>query len=143
MWERWDSIKPDGSFQDVGMNSFNHYAYGSVGEWMYQNITGIAPAAPGFREILIRPRPGGEVRSAEGRYDSLYGPVTTRWSQGEDFTLTVSIPVNTTAQIWVPARRASDVTRRGGRLLRMADGCAVFAVGSGTHHFLTRGGPRD
>ncbi|MBI0382736.1 family 78 glycoside hydrolase catalytic domain, partial [Streptomyces albiflaviniger] len=73
MWERWDSIKPDGSFQDVGMNSFNHYAYGSVGEWMYQNITGIAPAAPGFREIVIRPRPGGEVRSAEGRYDSLYG----------------------------------------------------------------------
>ncbi|MGW7752714.1 alpha-L-rhamnosidase [Streptomyces violaceusniger] len=142
MWERWDSIKPDGSFQDVGMNSFNHYAYGSVGEWMYQNITGIAPAAPGFREILIRPRPGGEVRSAEGRYDSLFGPVTTRWSQGEDFTLTVSIPVNTTAQIWVPARRASDVTRRGGRLLRMADGCAVFAVGSGTHHFLTRGRPR-
>ncbi|MFE1931501.1 alpha-L-rhamnosidase [Streptomyces sp. NPDC059474] len=143
MWERWDSIKPDGSFQDVGMNSFNHYAYGSVGEWMYQNITGIAPAAPGFREILIRPRPGGEVRSAEGRYDSLYGPVTTRWSQGEDFTLTVSIPVNTTAQIWVPARRAADVTRHGGRLLRMADGCAVFAVGSGTHHFLTRGRPRD
>ncbi len=142
MWERWDSIKPDGSFQDVGMNSFNHYAYGSVGEWMYQNITGIAPAAPGFREILIRPRPGGEVRSAEGRYDSLYGPVTTRWFQGEDFTLTVSIPVNTTAQVWVPARRASDVTRRAGRLLRMADGCAVFAVGSGTHHFLTRGRPR-
>ncbi|WP_262704197.1 MULTISPECIES: alpha-L-rhamnosidase [Streptomyces] len=146
MWERWDSIKPDGSFQDVGMNSFNHYAYGSVGEWMYQNITGIAPAAPGFREILIRPRPGGEVRSAEGRYDSLYGPVTTRWSQGgdngEDFTLTVSIPVNTTARIWVPARRAADVTASGARLLRMADGCAVFAVGSGTHHFLTRGGPR-
>ncbi|MEU8874183.1 alpha-L-rhamnosidase [Streptomyces javensis] len=146
MWERWDSIKPDGSFQDVGMNSFNHYAYGSVGEWMYQNITGIAPAAPGFREILIRPRPGGEVRSAEGRYDSLHGPVTTRWSQGGDnggdFTLTVSIPVNTTAQIWVPARRAADVTARGARLLRMADGCAVFAVGSGTHHFLTRGRPR-
>ncbi|AQA15189.1 alpha-L-rhamnosidase [Streptomyces malaysiensis] len=142
MWERWDSIKPDGSFQDVGMNSFNHYAYGSVGEWMYQNITGIAPAAPGFREILIRPRPGGEVRSAEGRYDSPHGPVTTRWSQGEDFSLTVSIPVNTTAEVWVPARRAADVTSRGTRFLRLADGCAVFAVGSGTHHFLTRGGPR-
>jgi len=139
MWERWDSIKPDGSFQDVGMNSFNHYAYGSVGAWMYENITGIAPAAPGFRAIRVRPRPGGEVRSAEGRYDSLYGPITTRWThRDEDFALTVSLPVNTTAEIWVPARRESDVTQRGARFLRLADGCAVYAAGSGSHHFLTR-----
>lgn len=58
MWERWDSITPDGGFQDAGMNSFNHYAYGSVGEWMYANIAGIAPGGPGFREITVRPRPG-------------------------------------------------------------------------------------
>ncbi|MEK8142079.1 alpha-L-rhamnosidase C-terminal domain-containing protein [Streptomyces sp. M10(2022)] len=79
MWERWDSIRPDGSFQDAGMNSFNHYAYGSVGEWMYANIAGIAPGAPGFRKIIVRPRPGGGVTQAEGRFDSVYGPVTTRW----------------------------------------------------------------
>ncbi|MFF7654765.1 alpha-L-rhamnosidase [Streptomyces sp. NPDC007983] len=144
MWERWDSIKPDGGFQDVGMNSFNHYAYGSVGEWMYQNITGITPAAPGFRRILIRPRPGGEVRSAEGRHDSPYGPIATRWSQRDgEFTLAVSVPVNTTAEIWVPARRASDVTQRGARFLRLSDGCAVYAAGSGSYRFLTRTDLRD
>lgn len=80
------------------------------------------------------------MRSAEGRYDSLYGPVTTRWSLRDDeFALEVSIPVNTTAHVWVPARREADVTRRGARFLRLAEGCAVFAVGSGSHRFLTRG----
>lgn len=118
MWERWDSIRPDGSFQDAGMNSFNHYAYGSVGEWMYASIAGIAPGAPGFRKIVVRPRPGGGVTEAQGRFDSLYGPVTTRWSTGrKGFSLRVSFPANTAHP--PPA---------GG-------GCAVFAAGSGTHHF--------
>jgi alpha-L-rhamnosidase len=103
------------------------------------NITGIAPAAPGFRAIRVRPRPGGEVRSAEGRYDSLHGPVATRWTQrGEDFGRTVSLPVNTTAEAWVPARREADVTQRGARFLHRADGCAAHAADSGSHHFLTR-----
>ncbi|GGZ83435.1 hypothetical protein GCM10010389_21590 [Streptomyces echinoruber] len=78
MGERWDSIRPDGGFQDPSMNSFNHYAYGSVGEWMYRDITGISPGAPGFSHIVVRPRPGGEVRAAAGRYDSVYGPIGTR-----------------------------------------------------------------
>ncbi|AXK32061.1 rhamnosidase [Streptomyces armeniacus] len=142
MWERWDSIKPDGSFQDVGMNSFNHYAYGCVGEWMYQNIAGIAPGSPGFREITVRPRPGGGVRSASGRYASPYGPVATRWTwDGADrFELTVTVPVNATAEVWVPAARAEDVARGdGAEFVRTAEGCAVFAVGSGRHRFGTGG----
>ena len=111
---------------------------------MYQNITGIAPAAPGFRRILVRPRPGGEVRFAEGRHDSLYGLITTRWSQRDGkFTLAVSVPVNTTAEIWVPARSETDVTQRGARFLRLADGCAVYAAGSGSYRFLTRTDLRD
>ncbi|MFE9964569.1 alpha-L-rhamnosidase [Streptomyces sp. NPDC005525] len=136
MWERWDSIKPDGSFQDAGMNSFNHYAYGSVGEWMYANIAGIAPAAPGFRKILVRPRPGGGVTEAEGRYDSVRGPVTTRWKlDGEGFRLTLTVPANTTAEVWIPAAEAAQVTHGTSKFLRMEDGCAVFAAGSGTHRF--------
>ncbi|RAJ68677.1 alpha-L-rhamnosidase [Streptomyces sp. Amel2xB2] len=139
MWERWDSVKPDGDFQDVGMNSFNHYAYGSVGEWMYQNLAGIAPGEPGFRQVVVRPRPGGGVRTASARYDSLYGPVRTHWrlDGGDRLTLTVTVPVNTTAEVWVPAKKASSVRAEGVRLLRTEDGCAIFAAGSGTHRFRT------
>ncbi|GAA2066587.1 family 78 glycoside hydrolase catalytic domain [Streptomyces albiaxialis] len=147
MWERWDSIKPDGSFQDVGMNSFNHYAYGSVGSWMYENIAGIAPGGPGFRETVVRPRPGGGVRRASGRHRTPYGTVATGWSLeggsgGERFTLDVTVPVNTTAEVWVPAERASDVSLKdapGAGFRRMEDGCAVFSVGSGRRRFTTGG----
>ncbi|MGW3111161.1 alpha-L-rhamnosidase [Streptomyces sp. NPDC001091] len=137
MWERWDSIRPDGTFQDAGMNSFNHYAYGSVGEWMYAHITGIAPAAPGFRKILIRPRPGGGVTEAHGRFDSVYGQISTDWTTGaEGFRLTVSVPPNTTAEVWIPeARKKAHAVGGTAALLRREDGCAVFAAGSGTHRF--------
>ncbi|MFK4067188.1 alpha-L-rhamnosidase [Streptomyces sp. NPDC029674] len=136
MWERWDSIKPDGGFQDAGMNSFNHYAYGSVGAWMYANIAGIAPAEPGFRKVLVRPRPGGGVTEAEGRFDSVRGPVTTRWKAGPDgFRLTLTLPAHTTAEVWIPAAKASQVTHRTAEFLRMDDGCAVYAAAAGTHHF--------
>ncbi|MGW6057029.1 alpha-L-rhamnosidase [Streptomyces sp. NPDC055189] len=136
MWERWDSIKPDGSFQDAGMNSFNHYAYGSVGEWMYANIAGIAPAAPGFRKILVRPRPGGGVTEAQGSFDALYGPVTTHWKTDSDgFRLTLTLPANTTAEVWIPADKRSQVAHGAAEFLRMEDGCAVFAASSGTHRF--------
>ncbi|MFI9029564.1 alpha-L-rhamnosidase [Streptomyces sp. NPDC053560] len=139
MWERWDSIEPDGSFQDVGMNSFNHYAYGCVGEWMYQNLAGITAGEPGFRTVVVRPRPGGGVRTVSARFDGPYGPVRTRWTLDGTgrFTLTVSVPVNTTAEVWVPAARAEDVTHDGTRFLRMAEDRAVFRAGSGTHRFVT------
>ncbi|MEU0955134.1 alpha-L-rhamnosidase [Streptomyces niveus] len=139
MWERWDSIRPDGSFQDAGMNSFNHYAYGSVGEWMYANISGIAPGRAGFKEIVVRPRPGGEVKRAGGRYASVYGPITTHWeTTGRGgFELECSVPPNTTAEVWVPAARQRDVRHTRARFLRMEDGCAVYAVGSGKHRFTT------
>ncbi|MCX4680816.1 glycoside hydrolase family 78 protein [Streptomyces sp. NBC_01433] len=136
MWERWDSIRPDGSFLDAGMNSFNHYAYGSVGEWMYANIAGIAPGAPGFRKIVVRPRPGGGVTKAQGRFDSLYGPVTTRWSTGrKGFSPRVSFPANTTAEVWVPGGSSASAEGGSARFLRLDEGCAVFAAGSGTHRF--------
>lgn len=136
MWERWDSIKPDGSFQDAGMNSFNHYAYGSVGEWMYTNISGIAPADPGFRKILVRPRPGGGVTEARSTFDALYGPVTTHWkTDSEGFRLTLTLPANTTAEVWIPADKRTQVTYDAAEFLRMEDGCAVFAAASGTHRF--------
>ncbi|WP_328862263.1 alpha-L-rhamnosidase [Streptomyces sp. NBC_00306] len=136
MWERWDSIKPDGGFQTPEMNSFNHYAYGSVGEWMYANIAGIAPGRAGYRQIVVRPRPGGEVTSARATFASLYGPVSTHWQQRPGgFTLSCSVPPNTTAEVWIPTNDPARVRRTEGRLVRTEDGCAVFDVGSGSHRF--------
>ncbi|MDX3224872.1 alpha-L-rhamnosidase C-terminal domain-containing protein [Streptomyces sp. ME19-01-6] len=107
---------------------------------MYQNITGIGMGDPGFRSIVIRPRPGGDVHEANGRHNSLYGPITTRWTRKDDgaFTLDVSVPVNTTAEVWLPAatsRAASGITHDGATFLRLDDGCAVYAVGSGSYRF--------
>lgn len=139
IWERWDGIKPDGTFNDPGMNSFNHYGLGSVGDWMYQNIGGIAPAAPGYRRVTIRPRPGGSLRWASARYRTAYGDVTSRWSvSGGRFILDVTVPVNATAEVWVPAANADRVTRDGARFEGMRDGAAVFTVGSGRWHFGAR-----
>ncbi|MFD4948286.1 alpha-L-rhamnosidase [Streptomyces sp. NPDC058239] len=136
MWERWDSIQPDGGFQTPAMNSFNHYAYGSVGEWMYANIAGIAAGRAGYRQVVIRPRPGGDVTSVQATFASPYGPVSTRWQQRSGgFTLSCSLPPNTTAEVWIPTNRPDRVERTHGTFVRAEDGCAVFEVGSGTHSF--------
>ncbi|TWD13028.1 alpha-L-rhamnosidase [Streptomyces sp. T12] len=136
MWERWDSLRPDGTFQDPGMNSFNHYAYGSVGEWMYTHIAGISPGRPGYREVLVRPRPGGGVDEARATLRSVRGPISTWWRRRRGrFELTCSVPANTTAQVWVPASATDRVTHTGATPLRQEDGCQVFRVGSGTHRF--------
>ncbi|MFJ9567170.1 alpha-L-rhamnosidase [Streptomyces fuscichromogenes] len=136
MWERWDSIRPDGSFQDPGMNSFNHYAYGSVGEWMYANIAGIAAGRPGYREIVVRPRPGGSVTFARATFTSVHGPVSTRWRlRSGRFTLTCQVPPNTTAEVWIPASDPAAVEHGRATFLRREDGCSVYRVGSGTHEF--------
>ncbi|MGW3912187.1 alpha-L-rhamnosidase [Streptomyces sp. NPDC005070] len=136
MWERWDSIRPDGGFQTPDMNSFNHYAYGSVGEWMYATVAGISPGGPGYRETVVRPRPGGGVTSARATFTSLYGPVSTRWRQRSDgFDLTCAVPANTTAEVWIPAAGPDAVAHTGAAFLRTEDGCAVYRVGSGSHRF--------
>jgi alpha-L-rhamnosidase len=138
MWERWDSIRPDGSFQTPDMNSFNHYAYGSVGEWMYTNVAGISAGRPGYREIVIRPRPGGDVTSSRATFASVYGPVSTRWRQRSGgFVLTCAVPPNTTAEVWVPGEDPDAVTHTHATFLRTEDGCVVYRVGSGEHRFTT------
>lgn len=114
MWERWDSIRPDGSFGDVSMNSFNHYAYGAIGDWMYQNIGGISIGEPGYKHSLIAPKVGGGLTHASGRYESVYGTIATNWRfDGEDFLLDVSIPANTTATVVLPASSVWAVTESG------------------------------
>src|SRR5690606_35159852 len=93
MWEQWDGIKPDGTFRDPLTNSFNHYAYGAVGDWMYRNIAGIRhdPDNPGYKHIIIHPRLGGDLTHAKGEYESVYGKIVSDWEQTDDkFKLNVT-----------------------------------------------------
>ncbi|RYD74805.1 MAG: alpha-L-rhamnosidase, partial [Sphingobacteriales bacterium] len=116
IWERWDGIKQDGSFQTADMNSFNHYAYGAIGDWMYKNIAGINPVAskPGYKEILIAPEPGGNLTSASGSLETVYGKVSSSWIiENGIFKLDVVIPANTTATILLPKSGKKSETGSG------------------------------
>lgn len=146
MWERWDGIRPDSSFEDPGMNSFNHYAFGAVGDWMYQNIGGIDvdPAAPGYRRSRIAPRPGAGLTSASASLETAYGTLTSAWRlDGKRFTLDVTIPANTSAQVTLWDARL-DAVQESGSPLNPRDGIraasqrgndVIVDVGSGRYSF--------
>jgi alpha-L-rhamnosidase len=146
IWERWDGYVPDRGFQDPGMNSFNHWAFGAVGEWMYRTISGIEPDPdhPGYRQFSIRPRPGGGLSWARAEYSSIRGKIVSDWRLDNGVLgVHVVIPANTKATVHVPAASARDVSENGKpasqspgvRFLHMADGAAVFAVESGSYQF--------
>jgi alpha-L-rhamnosidase len=105
IWERWDGIKTDGSFQTPIMNSFNHYSFGSVDEWMYAVVAGleIDESQPGFKQFKIRPHPGGGLTSAIGKLESIHGTIVSDWKiETGTLTLKVQIPVNTSAVVYLP-----------------------------------------
>lgn len=146
IWERWDGIKPDGSFQDPEMNSFNHYAYGAIGEWMYRVIAGIEldESHPGYKHILIQPRPGGGLSFANASIQSMYGGVAEEWKIADGkFTLTVQVPANTTATVRLPKAKLEQVTEGQKPLTNRADmfsarqvrDAVVVEVGSGQYVF--------
>ena len=146
MWERWDGIRPDSSFEDPGMNSFNHYAFGAVGDWMYQNIGGIDldPAAPGYRHSHIAPRPGAGLTSASASLETAYGTLQSAWKlDGERFTLEIAVPANTTAAVTLWNARLDQVreggagltAREGIRAARQRGPDVVVDVGSGRYSF--------
>ncbi len=145
-WEHWNSIKPDGSFMDPSMNSFNHYAYGAVGSWMYRNIAGIAPdaQAPGYRNTIVRPVPGGEITSAAGSYESRFGQVATDWQLTDaGLAIDVTVPAGAGATVYIPEPETgtllesgvSAAEAEGVELLGTRDGVAVYQVGSGEYSF--------
>ncbi len=146
IWERWDGYVKGRGFQNPGMNSFNHWALGSVGEWMWRNIIGINPdeAYPAFKRFVIHPRPGGGLEWAKGTYMSIRGLIAGDWKIADGkFRLNVEIPANTSATVYVPTTNPESVTEsgkpagqaRGVRFLRAEDGNAVFAVESGHYVF--------
>ena len=105
VWERWNSILPDGSFDESGMNSLNHYAYGSIADWMFEKLAGINRVEPGFKKILIQPRFIKGITSIDASYDSVYGVIRSAWSCKDGrITVDVTVPANTTAQIVLPEK---------------------------------------
>ncbi|WP_308290241.1 family 78 glycoside hydrolase catalytic domain [Mumia sp. zg.B53] len=144
IWERWNSINPDGTFNDVGMNSFNHYAYGAVGEWMYRTMAGVSELEPGYRKVLVAPEPGEGIDHVTFAVETRYGPVRSAWKKvSGGLDLEVSVPANTTAEIRIPAPGRWAVTEGGGaaesadgvRFVAYEDGHAVYEVGSGDYRF--------
>jgi alpha-L-rhamnosidase len=147
LWERWNSIQPDGSFGPVDMNSFNHYAYGAVADWMHQHIGGIRIKEAGYRKSVIEPSVGGGLTHADGSIDTVYGKLSHAWSlSGRDLTMTVTVPANTTADVVIPSADAQSVRESGKPLGAGALGVAhdpgrkvtVVTVGSGQYSFTTR-----
>ncbi|KAB2344514.1 Bacterial alpha-L-rhamnosidase [Actinomadura rudentiformis] len=104
IWERWDSLLPDGRVNPGEMTSFNHYALGAVADWMHRTVAGLAPAEPGYRRLLVRPRPGGGLTHARASHLTPYGPAEVSWAlTGGDLAVNVLVPPNTTATVHLPA----------------------------------------
>jgi alpha-L-rhamnosidase len=145
IWERWDGIKTDGSFQNAGMNSFNHYAYGAVGDWMYRTITGINQTSPGFKTFYIKPEIGGELTYAKASYNSMYGEIKSSWELNDNsLNMNVTVPANTLAKVYVPASSATQIKEngvslssvKGIKILESTDGYVELELGSGDYHFV-------
>lgn len=127
IWERWNSLSPDGSISSTGMNSLNHYAYGSIAEWMYRDMCGLSPssgddAVTGFRTARIAPKPDRSLQWARACYHSAAGVYESGWRIDAAGLLTIdlTIPFNTSARIVLPAARIGEITI-GGAPLHGAD----------------------
>ena len=140
IWERWDGWTEEKGFQDPGMNSFNHYSLGSVGEWLRRSVAGIdqVPGHVGYERIRIRPLVSDTLTFADGTYDSIRGLIRSRWERdGESLRMEVTIPANTIAEVWIPAK-ASDRIVEGDAdvsIREWRDGAAIVDIGSGAWAF--------
>lgn len=143
IWERWNSVLPDGSISDTGMNSLNHYAYGSIAEWMYQSMCGIRPTAdgPGFKTFKLEPRPHGRLRWAAASLQSAMGLITSSWEIQEDGTLIMvfTVPFGSEAEIRLPDAPEDGVAVNGvslqdsGAAPRWDDEILVLSVEAGVY----------
>lgn len=140
IWERWDGWTPENGFQDPGMNSFNHYSFGSCGEWMYAHTLGLRATQPGYREVTIEPRPGGGVTWARGNLRTGYGLLGVDWRLTDDgrMALIATVPVGVKAKIVLPPGTYSvtpDAPASDYTVLRDPDR-TIVEVGSGQWRFV-------
>lgn len=149
IWERWDGIKPDGTFQTPGMNSFNHYAYGAIGDWMYRVVTGIdtEESAPGYKSIVIKPSLDNRLTQAASEYKTCYGLVKSSWKTSDSQnTFEFAVPANTKAVISIPAKSIDSITESGKSILTLKDiivkgqegNYVRIEVGSGSYSFVVK-----
>lgn len=123
IWERWNSLNPDGSISSTGMNSLNHYAYGSIVEWMYRDMCGLNPSAgdggvTGFRHALIAPKPDRSLEWARARYRSAAGLYESGWRIDDaGLTIDITIPFNASARVVLPDARLDDIALNGRPLI--------------------------
>jgi alpha-L-rhamnosidase len=144
IWERWDGQKTDSTFQDPGMNSFNHYAYGAIGDWMYRVSAGIETMGPGYKHLVIQPHPSNKLTYTKATFESSYGKVASGWERKDGkLLIKVRIPANSTASIILPANNADKVTE-GGKILsqniylkniKTSDNKLIIEAGSGEYNF--------
>jgi alpha-L-rhamnosidase len=126
VWERWDSMLPDGSINPGQMTSFNHYALGAVADWMHRRVAGLAPGDPGYRTIVVNPLPTARLSKASARHLTPYGEAAVAWSRADgQLKLNVTVPVGSTAQVHVPGQDAP------------------VSVGHGTHEWTTDDGSAE
>jgi alpha-L-rhamnosidase len=146
IWERWDGEKPDSTFETPSMNSFNHYAYGAIGDWMYRKMVGLDTYEDGvgYKHIRIKPHIGGGFTFASASLDTYYGKVSNSWKVANDsLIMDVVIPANTTATVYIPAKDANSVKEsgqvlsqiKGLKVIGKDDNYVVVEVGSGVYHF--------
>lgn len=149
IWERWDGWTQERGFNDAGMNSYNHYAYGAVGAWMYAYVAGIQldPDQPGYKHIIICPHIGGGLTCAKASLNCMYGLIESSWQvEGNLLHLNVTIPANTTATIHIPTADVSKITESGQsvtssvglKLVRVDGPIAVFDAEAGKYAFVSQ-----
>ncbi len=147
IWERWNSMMPDRTIPDNGMNSFNHYSYGAIGDWLYRDAVGLHETSAGFKTMAIKPHPGADFTQMRAEQMTPYGRAAAEWrKQGEEFTLEVVIPVNTTAEVYVPSSSQDAVMLDGVaagkssyvKVKGYEDGYTLIEVGSGRYTFTAK-----
>ncbi|MFC4321439.1 glycoside hydrolase family 78 protein [Litchfieldia salsa] len=147
IWERWNSYTiEDGFGGNNSMNSFNHYALGAVGEWMYNYSLGIQRDEnnPGFKHFILKPTYGGTITYAKGHYDSMYGKIESSWElKNGTFTYKATVPANTTATLYIPTNNVNTIKEgnqpvkkvKGVKFIEFKDGEAVYELESGSYEF--------
>jgi alpha-L-rhamnosidase len=140
IWERWNGIRTDSTFEPASMNSFNHYAYGAIGDFMYRRVAGLETDGPGYKKILIQPHTGKGLTMAKADLQTYYGLLSSGWKiENDKLLLDVEIPANTTATVYIPAKNADAITESGKSLTQPAtaeDGYVIVKIGSGQYHFV-------
>ena len=144
IWERWDGIKPDSTFQSASMNSFNHYAYGAIGDWMYRVVCGLEIEQPGYKKSVIQPMLSDSLSYAKSSTMTPYGLISSGWNKKSSSTeFTIEIPVNTTSTILLPISKASIIKLNGMpidtyekvKIIERKDDRVSVQVGSGKYLF--------